>query len=384
MKVERIEAQHVTIPLVTPYVLSRKYGTVTHAHAVVVRVQTDDGLVGLGEADPLPPFTEECWAGVLGTIERVLGPLLIGEDPRNIVANNSLFDGLLHGNALAKGALDMAMWDLLGKSLGVPVWRLLGGKLRDVVPLLWPLGSGTAAQDLERIEAKLPEGYGTFMIKMGALPIETEITRARAIEDRFGDSIHWNVDANQGWDLSMALKFMDGTAGCRMDFVEQPVPRGQIEQLRVLRGRATHPISADEGVQTAGEALALASAGLADVFSLKVTKNGGISRSMDIAAIARLHGLGCLCNSMIELGITQAAALNVAATLPNLVPGGHCFMSTLRLQDDITDFRSLLHQAQATVPDAPGLGIELDPEALRHHGAESVTIRQEASCSITC
>jgi L-alanine-DL-glutamate epimerase-like enolase superfamily enzyme len=375
MKVERIEAQHVTIPLVTPYVLSRKYGTVTHSHAVVVRVYTDQGLVGLGEADPLPPFTEESWAGVLGTTERVLGPLLIGEDPRDIIANNKLFDGILHGNNLAKGALDMALWDLLGKSLGVPVHRLLGGKLRGTVPVLWPFGSGTPEQDLERIEAKQAEGYGTFMIKMGALPIETEIARARAIEDRFGDSIHWNVDANQGWDLTMALKFMDGTAGCRMDFVEQPVPRGQLEQLRILRGRATHPISADEGVQTAQEAMALASEGLVDLFSLKVTKNGGISRSMDIAAIARLCGMGCLCNSMIELGITQAAALQIASTLPNLVAGGHCFMSTLRLTDDITSFRGLVERAVVTVPDAPGLGVELDEGALDLYAAESITIR---------
>ncbi len=375
MKVERIEAHHVTIPLVTPYVLSRKYGTVTHSQAVVVRVFTECGLVGLGEADPLPPFTEESWAGVMGTLEHVLAPLLIGEDPRDIVRNNKLFDGILHGNNLAKGALDMALWDLLGKSLGVPVWRLLGGKLRDGVPLLWPFGSGTPEQDLERIEAKRAEGYGTFMIKMGALPIETEIARARAIEDRYGDSIHWNVDANQGWDLTMALKFMDGTAGCRMDFVEQPVPRGQLEQLRILRGRATHPISADEGVQTAGEALQLAHAGLVDVFSLKVTKNGGISRSMDIAGVARMSGLGCLCNSMIELGITQAAALNIAATLPNLVAGGHCFMSTLRLVDDVTSFRSLVNDAVARVPDAPGLGIELDEAALDLYAAESVVVK---------
>jgi len=375
MKIDRIEAHHVTIPLVTPYVLSRKYGTITHSQAVVVRVYTACGLVGLGEADPLPPFTEESWAGVMGTLEHVLGPLLIGEDPRDIVRLNQLFDGILQGNNLAKGSLDMALWDLLGKSLGVPVWRLLGGKLRDGVPLLWPFGSGTPAQDLERIEAKRADGYGTFMIKMGALPIETEIQRARAIEDRFGDGIRWNVDANQGWDLTMALKFMDGTRGCRMDFVEQPVPRGQLEQLRILRGRATHPISADEGVQTAGEAQALASEGLVDVFSLKVTKNGGISRSMDIAGVARMNGLGCLCNSMIELGVTQAAALQVAATLPNLVPGGHCFMSTLRMADDVTSFRALVRNAVATVPDAPGLGVELDQASLDHFAGETVVIR---------
>jgi L-alanine-DL-glutamate epimerase-like enolase superfamily enzyme len=374
MKIERVEAQHVTIPLAQPYVLSRKYGTVTHSHAVVVRLFTDQGIVGLGEADPLPPFTEESWAGVLSTLERVLAPPLIGEDPRDIARNNLLFDGLLHDNLLAKGALDMAMWDLLGKSLGVPVWRLLGGKLREAVPLLWPLGSGSPEQDRERIEAKRAEGYGTFMIKMGALPIETEIARAWSIQERFGDSIRWNVDANQGWDLTMATRFMEGTVGCRMDFVEQPVPRAQVEQLRILRARAHHPLSADEGVQTAQEALLLANNGLVDLFSLKVTKNGGISRSLDIAAIARLNGLGCLCNSMIELGITQAASLQLAATLPNLIPGGHCFMSTLRLNDDITSFRALVSDAQARVPDGPGLGVELDERALRRYGAERVTV----------
>lgn len=374
MKVERIEAMHVTIPLVTPYVLSKKYGTVTHSHAVVVRVHTDQGLVGVGEADPLPPFTEESWAGVMGTLEHVLGPLLMGEDPRDIVRMNKLFDGILHGNLLAKGALDMAMWDLLGKSLGVPVWRLLGGKLRDSVPLLWPFGSGTPQQDLDRIEAKRAEGYGTFMIKMGALPIPVEIERAHAIHQRFGDTIRWNVDANQGWDLPMALRFMDGTRGCAIDFVEQAVPRGQVEALRILRARATHPMSADEGVQTAQEALSLATQGLVDVFSLKVTKNGGISRSLDIAGIARMGSMGCLVNSMIELGVTQAAALQIAATLPNLMPGGHCFMSTLRLKDDITGFRNLVADAAAKVPDTPGLGIELDDHALDHYAAETLVI----------
>ncbi len=375
MKVDRIEAQHVTIPLVTPYVLSRKYGTVTHSHAVVVRVYTDDGLVGLGEADPLPPFTEESWAGVMGTIEGVLGPLLMGRDPRDILEHRLLADRALEGDLLAKGALDMALWDLLGKSNGTPVWRLLGGKLRGSVPLLWPFGSGTSAQDLERIQAKRAEGYGTFMIKMGALPIETEIQRAQAIQERFGDEIRWNVDANQGWDLGMATRFMQGTRGCGLDFVEQPVPRGDLAGLRTLRGLATHPISADEGVQTAAEALVLAGEGLVDVFSLKVTKNGGISRSLDIAAVARLQGLGVLVNSMIELGITQAAALQLAVTLPNLVPGGHCFMSTLRLTDDITSFRGLVRRAEVHVPDLPGLGVELDEAALAHHAAEGVTIR---------
>ena len=340
-----------------------------------MEIFTDQGLVGLGEADPLPPFTEESWAGVMATIERVLGPLLLGEDPRDLGRLNMLFDGLLHGNLLAKGALDMALWDLLGKSLGTPVHRLLGGALRDRVPLLWPFGSGTPEQDLERIAAKLEEGYGTFMIKMGALPIAVEIQRALAIEERYGGTIHWNVDANQGWDLPQAVAFMDGTRGCSMDFVEQAVPRGQRDALRVVRARATHPLSADEGVQTVLEAMELAAEHLVDIFSIKVTKNGGLSRSHDIATVARVQGLACVVNSMIELGVTQAAALQLAVTLPNLLPGGHCFMSTLRMQADVTDFRQRIQKATAHLPDAPGLGVQLNPDALAHYAQEHLVIK---------
>ena len=213
------------------------------------------------------------------------------------------------------------------------------------------------------------------MIKMGALPIEVEIQRALAIEEKFGDAINWNVDANQGWDLPQALAFMDGTRGCGLDFVEQAVPRGQREALRIVRARATHPLSADEGVQTVLEAMELASEHLVDIFSIKVTKNGGLSRSHDIATVARVQGLACVVNSMIELGVTQAAALQLASTMPNLLPGGHCFMSTLRMAGDVTDFGDRIDKAVATLPDAPGLGVRLNRDALEHFAKERLVIR---------
>ncbi len=375
MRIDRIQAFHVTVPLAVPYVLSKQYGTVRHAHAVIVELGTDDGLVGHGEANPMPPFTEETWGGVFAAIEHHLAPCLLGEDPAAIGRINRDLDRVLSGNLLAKGALDVALWDLSGKALGVPVHRLLGGKLRSEVPVLWPFGSGTPQEDVERIAEKMEQDFRTFMIKMGALPIATEIARVQAITEAFGDAIRFNVDANQGWDLPQALEFMDGTAGCAIDFVEQPLPRSQqLWGFEALRARATHPLSADEGVQTLSDAGLLASRHLVDVVSLKVSKNGGLSRTWKVGTLAEAFGLKCLVNSMIELGVSQAAALHLAAALPNLLPGGHCFMSTLRLADDVTDFASRIERAVARVPDRPGLGIEIDPEKLERYTAHRIEV----------
>ncbi len=375
MKVTRIEAFHVTIPLVQPYVLSKRYGTVHQAHAVVVKVHTDEGICGYGEANPMPPFTEETWGSVFAALKYHLGPCLLVEDPRDLTRLNSAFDRMLGANLLAKGALDVALWDIWGKSLGVPVHRLLGGALRHEIPLLWPFGSGTPEEDVERITSKMKEGYRTFMIKMGANPIDVDIARARAITEAFGDKIHVNVDANQGWDLPQALTFFEGTRGCRLDFVEQPLPKGEIQALRLVRSRATHPISADESVQSVRDAVELARDGLVDVFSLKVSKNGGISRARDIVALARSHGIRCLMNSMIEMGISQAAALHLGAATHNLIDCGQCYMSTLRLIDDVTDFGDLIDDAVARVPDKPGLGVEIDEDRLKKYTEESLEIK---------
>ncbi len=374
MKIVRIEAVHVTVPLIQPYVLSKKYGTVTHSQAVVVKLSTDEGLCGFGEADPMPPFTSDTWGGVFAAIEHHLGPCLLGQDPRQITRHNRNFDQVLSGNLLAKAALDVALWDLWGKILGVPVHALLGGALRDRIPLLWPLGSGTPQEDVERIKGKMEEGFRTFMIKMGALPIDTEIARAHAIEEAFGGNININMDANQGWDLPQTLRFMDATRGCHLDFVEQPVPRERVAALSTIRAHATHPLSADEGLQTIQDATELCRDELVDVFSLKIAKNGGLQRSRAIGSLAWAFGIKCMMNSMIELGISQAAALHLGASLPNLLDCGQCYMSTLRLQGDVSNFSDLVHDAVATVPDGPGLGIELDEDALGHYGQERMVL----------
>jgi muconate cycloisomerase len=365
VKIHSLDILHLSVAFKVPYRLSKVYGTLTHNHAIVVRLRTKGGLIGWGEANPLPPFTEESPEGVMTALGEVLGPALLGRDIGDLAGSGAFLDELLPGNPLAKGAIDMALHDLAGKSQGVPVHRLLGNTAKTAIPVLWPMGSGSVDEDMALVEAKRAEGYRTFMVKMGAQAVETDIERVRALCARFDPDVIFIADANEGWDEDEALRFVTGVNDCPLALIEQPVPRRDHGALKRIREAAVAPVSADESVFSIEEAERLADQGIVDVFSIKVSKNGGIAKGQRIAGIAEAHGMRVLMNSMLECGISQAASLQLGASLGNLLPCGHAYMSTLRLTVDFTDFSALIDQGVAQVPTGPGLGIEVDWDRVR-------------------
>jgi len=363
--IQSIEIFSVTVAFKVPYKLSRLYGTLSTTTAIVVRLETKSGLVGWGEANPQPPFTEETPGGVMAALSDYLGPALIGLDGTNPNAAMADMEATLSGNLSAKAAVDMALHDITGKAAGLPVHALLGGALRQSIDVLWPLGSGTHEEDFIVIDAKIAEGYRTFMAKMGAQPVDVEIERMRVLTERYHPQVSFICDANQGWSESEALRFIQGVNSLPLALIEQPVAKHNFEAMKRLRQSSTAPISADESLQSLDQAARLVHEQAADAFSLKVSKNGGIAAAQKMAVLAEAEGMTCLMNSMLELGITQAASLQLGCTLPNLMDVGHAYMSTLRLADDITDFSNLVSQGVARVPDGPGLGIAVDEEKLR-------------------
>jgi muconate cycloisomerase len=200
------------------------------------------------------------------------------------------------------------------------------------------------------------------MIKMGALPIADEIAPTRALCGRFHPEVAFIADANQGWSEAEARRFIEGVADCPLTLLEQPVGRDEVAALARLRAAASFPLSADESLFYLDQAARLARQGAVDVFSLKLSKNGGIRPTQRIAHLAQGFGIDCLMNSMLECGVSQAASLQLGCTLPNLLPCGHAYMSTLRLADDVTDFSSLVRDGIAHLPDRLGLGIEVDSD----------------------
>jgi muconate cycloisomerase len=280
-------------------------------------------------------------------------------------------DALLAKHLCAKGAVSMALLDLLGKRLHVPVSTLLGGALRKSLPVLWPLSNGTAEDDIRVIDERAAQGFSSFMLKMGSAPVRDEVQRVAALEARYGRGIKLIADANQGWTRDEACEFLASVSGSHLAFVEQPVAKSDLEGMAMLAKASTLPISADESLTGLSEAAHLATLGAAGVFSIKSSKNGGPLRAQRIATVAQAFGIRCYMNSMLEFGITQAASLQHAATVTNLIDIGHAFMSTLRLAEDPTDFSSCVIHGVVHLPRGPGLGVQVDEQRVRRMAAAS-------------
>ena len=360
VRIVSAEIFEIETALAKPYGLSKSYGTVTSTRAVLLKLTDADGMVGWGEANPRQPFTAESPSEAADVLEGELLPVVLREACPEPGRVDLLLDRVRADHLLAKGAVSMALLDLLGKRLGVSVATLLGGAVCESLPVLWPLSSGSAEDDIRVIDEMAAKGFASFMLKMGTAPVSDEIQRVALLEARYGDRFKFIADANQGWTREEARAFLAGVKDSRLAFVEQPVAKSDIDGMALLAKDTRLPISADESLTGLSEAARIASLGAATVFSIKSSKNGGPLRAQRIAALAQAFGIQCYMNSMLEFGITQAASLQHAVTLPNLIDAGHAFMSTLRLAEDPTDFSSFVRNGTAYLPNSPGLGVQVD------------------------
>jgi len=375
MKINCIEFFHIAVPFVVPYKLSKKYGTLSQAQAVVFKIHTNAGIVGLGEADPMNPFTDETPASVMMVARDHIAPLLLGKDPENIAGIEVELDQKIKGNLTARGAVNMALFDIKGKACNIPAHSLLGGLYHTQLPLLSGIGSGSPKEDQAAIEELIKSGHKTVMIKMGTLPIKMEIERMISVRKSFGSEIFFIVDANQAWTVFETLAFIQGCKEYMPDLIEQPVACHDIHGLKRIREHSSVPISADESLMTTNDAQILIRERAVDVLSIKVSKNGGLSKAKLIAGSAGLFGHQCLMNSMLEFGITQAASLQVGCTLDNLLPVGHAYGSVLRMSDDITDFRKNISRGKVIVPTDAGLGVTLNDQKLKKYTKDYIKIQ---------
>ncbi len=361
--IQGVDVYRVRVPLARPYHLSKIYGTLTHSNAVLVALTLADGTRGWGEADPGGrAFTGDNAGMVMQQAREVVDGLLGVSVEDWVDAGRGLES---HGSLSA--AIDVACHDALARSRDVPVWRLLGERRRDRIEALWPTSSGDAASDLETIDEYAARGFRTFMLKMGDRAIDDELARLRAVLEAIPENTNVMVDANQGWTRAEALAFARGSAGLPLVLIEQPLAADDLDGLRQVREAASCPVSVDESLQKPADADAVVAAGAADVFSVKISKNGGLANAARIARTAADAGIRVLMNSMIELGITQAASLQLGVTLDNLVDCGHAYMSTLRMGDDVTDFSDFVVDGTARLPDLPGLGVSVDPDRIRRY-----------------
>jgi len=365
--IESVEAILVDLPTIRPHQLAM--ATMQRQTLVIVRLRCTDGIEGLGEATTIGglSYGDESPEGIKLTIDTYLAPALIGQDATNVHGAMARLNKVARGNRFAKSAMEQALLDAQGKRLGVPMATLLGGAVRDTLPVLWTLASGDTARDIDEAERLLAERrHDTFKLKIGRRAVREDVAHVSAIKRALGDRARVTVDVNQAWNEADAATGIAMLEAAGIDLIEQPTPREHRAALARLAARFVVPIMADEAVCGPEDALELARIGGADVFALKIAKSGGIFGMLRTAAVGDAAGIALYGGTMLEGSIGTIAAAHGFATLPQLAWGTELF-GPLLLKDDIVVERPVYRDFALHLPTGNGHGMALDEDKLAHY-----------------
>ncbi len=362
--IESVEAILVDLPTIRPHRLAMT--TMQGQTLVIIRLRCVDGVEGLGEAATIGglAYGPESPESIKQNIDCYLAPLLVGQDACNINAAMRRIDSQVRGNTFAKSAIEIALLDAQGKRLGLPVSELLGGRLCEALPVLWTLASGDTGRDIEEAECMLDQRrHKVFKLKIGGGEPAHDVAHVAAIKRALGDRASVRVDINQAWDEATSLRALAALGDAGVDLIEQPIARHHFAGLARLSSRSPVPIMADEAIESVEDAFNLARLGAAQVFALKIAKNGGPSAMLRTAAIADAAGIGLYGGTMLEGGIATLASAHAFATLPRLAWGTELF-GPLLLTEELLEEPLRYVDFQLQIPYRPGLGVRLNESQL--------------------
>jgi L-alanine-DL-glutamate epimerase-like enolase superfamily enzyme len=353
MKIRRISAYRVELPL---HEGSYKWSggkSVSVFDSTVVRMETDAGPVGVGEVCPLGPFYLPAYANGVRAGIAELGPHLLGHDPREVGKINRLMDRALKGHPYVKSALDMACWDLLGKSAGLPVCALLGGRYGDDFVLYRAISQEEPAAMAERVAGYRAEGYTRFQLKVGGDPI-VDIERIRAVAARLQPGDRLVADANTGWLMHDALRVVRAVRDVDV-YIEQPC--ASYEECLAVRRHTDHPFVLDEVIDGI-DVLLRGRADLAmDVVNLKISKVGGLTKTRQARDLCVSLGVAMTLEDSWGGDVVTAAIAHLAhSTPPELLFTATDFNSYVTVS--IADGAPRRKNGRLAAPAAPGLGVE--------------------------
>jgi muconate cycloisomerase len=368
LTIREVKTEILDLPIRRPHRFA--FQTMNHQSHVLVRIRTEEGLEGIGEGVTAggPWWGGESVETIKVVIDTYLAPLLTGEDAARSEYLLEKMDRVAAGNQFAKAAIEMACYDLLGKSLGVPLCDLLGGLYSESLPVAWALGAGgetkaNIAEAQEKLDANL---HSRFKVKVRAVEADADVERVAQLSKALGEEARLIIDPNQSWDGVTAIRLLPRLAEAGVSLLEQPLPRWDLDGMARLVEMELVPIMADEGMYSVQDALAFAKRRAAHVFSLKTHKSGGLTRTNKTAAVAEAAGIRCYGGTTLETSVGTAASLHLYCTMPNLTEGCELF-GPLLLADDIVEEPVEYRDFQVWVPRGPGLGVRLDEEKVSHY-----------------
>jgi L-alanine-DL-glutamate epimerase-like enolase superfamily enzyme len=348
-----------------PYDLPQKtvihisLGDTSVTQNVLVRVRTEEGVVGWGEASPFPAVTSDTQSTSV-EFGKNLAEILRGRDPFTISRIVADMDAAAPHNPSIKAAMEMAIWDICGKIAGHPVCCLLGN-YRDTFETDQTIFIGTPPAMVEAARNVVKAGFKTIKIKVGESP-EKDIERLRAVREAVGDKIELRIDANQGWTPAQAVRALRGMANFNIQECEQPVLYSDWEGMKYVREHSPMPIMADESVFVPQDAIEGIRHNAMDMINIKLMKSGGIMKGARIAQIAEAADMKCMVGCMTEtrLGLTAAAhlvssqkSIEFADLDAFLIHSFDPVIGGMQIKDGMV-----------TLPQTPGLGAEMDPSFL--------------------
>ncbi|MFC0252542.1 muconate/chloromuconate family cycloisomerase [Massilia consociata] len=363
--ITNIETFLVDVPTIRPHKLS--VATMNTQTLVLVRVRCEDGVEGWGEATTIGglAYGEESPESIKTNIDTYFTPLLLGMDASAVARAMGRVRKAFQGNRFAKCAIETALLDAQARRLGVPLSELLGGRVRDALPVAWTLASGDTARDIAEAEQMLElRRHRIFKLKIGLRPVGQDVAHVLAIKRALGDRASVRVDVNQAWSELDAMRGIAALEAGGIDLIEQPVKAGNVAALARLKTRFDVAIMADEALHGPEDAMLLARQDAADVYAVKIAQSGGLLAANEVATVARLNGIGLYGGTMLEGGIGTAATAHLCATFAELAWDTELF-GPLLLTEEVLAEPLVYRDFMLQVPTGPGLGVEIDLDKLR-------------------
>ena len=353
MKIKDIRLSILSVPLRVPFKTALR--SVSSVQDVVVEILTDTDETGFGEAPPTGVITGDTTGAIAGAIRDHIAPKLIGRDIEEFETLLKDVQAALVHNTSAKAAVDIALWDLYGKHLGLSVFRLLGAARREIETDITISVNDPEVMAQDTLDA-IRRGYRTLKVKVGVEP-SLDVARLLAVRTAAGPDIQIRIDANQAWTPKQAVRILEEMErkDLGIELVEQPVKASDLDGLAFVTSHSPIPVLADEAVFSPQDALAIMQRHAADMINIKLMKCGGITNALRIISAAEVYGMECMLGCMLEAKISVNAAVELACARQIITRID--LDGPVLLKEDPIEGGAIFREKQITVSDAPGLGI---------------------------
>ncbi len=361
LQIASVETISIKAPTIRAHKLSNTQ--ISDKAIILVRITLANGIVGYGEGSSLggPRWAEESPESIRSCIDAYLAPALLGQPANRFEAIALAMSKAASRNTSAKAAVESALYDAVGKSLGLPAAQLLGGRIHDALEVIWALASGDVDQEIEEARAKFTaREHRRFKVKIGLSDPKSDIERLTKLVQALPDC-DVIVDVNQGWTVAQCNRWIPALEELGVVLIEQPLGAQDRTNLARVTARSRVPIMIDEGAFSTGEVALAGATAAGTVLSLKLVKSGGMMEMKRAAAVAVAHGMELYGGCLLESGIGAAAHLAVFSTLPALHWGTEHFGPRI-LKRDLITHGITFENFQITCPRGPGLGITVDED----------------------